>query len=233
MTTPATVVFTRAGLLRGAWDAVPLSIGTVPFGLVVGIAANGAGLSLAECELMSILCFAGSAQLVALTTWSAAAPIMGATLGALVVNLRLALMGPVLAPWLDRLRGWRRWGSLFVMADQNWALSVREMNRGGGDAAYLLGSGGANWIVWAISTLVGHEAGALLRPPPGHPIFFAALAVFLSMLVTMWRGPRDLAPWAIAAGVAVAMSRLFPGGSWHIVAGALAGSVVGGLRDRR
>ena len=27
-----------------------------------------------------------------------------------------------------------------------------------------------------------------MQPPPGHPLFFAALAVFVSILVLMWRG---------------------------------------------
>jgi predicted branched-subunit amino acid permease len=207
-------------------------IGVLPFGLVCGIVAQGAGLSLAEIGLMSALVYGGSAQLVALAGWGHPAPVLAATAAAFALNLRMALMGPVLAPWLDRLRGWRRWGSLFFMADQNWALSVREMNAGGLDAGFLFGSGVVMWLVWTLSTLAGHAAGALVRPAPGHPLFFAALAVFVSMLVGMWRGPRDLLPWAVAAGVAVALWRAAPGGSWHIVAGALAGSLAGALRDR-
>jgi predicted branched-subunit amino acid permease len=153
-------------------------------------------------------------------------------LAAFVVNLRLALMGPVLSPWFDRFRGWRVWFSMFVMTDQNWAMSVREMNRGGRDAAYLLGSGLPMWLVWTITTAVGHYAGSALRPPPGHPVFFAALAVFVSMLAGMWRGRRDVLPWLVAAAVSVTVARLLPGTFWYIIAGSLAGSVVGGWRDR-
>jgi predicted branched-subunit amino acid permease len=55
--------------------------------------------------------------------------------------------------------------------------------------------------------------------------------VFVAFLVTIWRGRVDLLPWAVAGGVALVISRLLPGTSWHVVGGALVGSLVAGLRD--
>ena len=73
--------------------------------------------------------------------------------------MRLAPMGAALAPWLDRLRGWRLWGSLFLMNDQNWALSVTRMQAGRDDAGFLFGSGLAMWAVWVLTTAAGHAVG--------------------------------------------------------------------------
>jgi len=227
------VVFTRAGVLRGARQTLPLVLGVIPFGLVAGIAGQGAGMSLVEVTLMSAIVYAGASQLVALAIWSSPPDLLAVTLAALVVNLRLALMGPVLAPWLNPLRGLKVWGSLYLMADQNWAMSVREMNQGGRDAGYLLGTGLAMWSTWVCTTAIGHLVGNAVRPPPGHPLFFAALAVFVCMLVGMWRGRADLGPWIVAAGVSTLVAQLLPGTFWFIIAGALAGSVAGGLRDHR
>lgn len=224
--------FSLAAVRAGVADCVPLMVGMVPFGLVVGIVAQGAGLTLAEAVLMSGLVYAGSAQLVALSGWGVPAPVLAAGLAAFVVNLRMALMGPVLAPWLDRLRGWRLWGSLFLMADQNWAMSVRRMQAGEWDAGYLFGTGVVLWVAWVATTLAGWLLGGAFRPPPGHPVFFAALAVFVAMLVSMWRGRSDVLPWLVAAAVAWGVSRMFPGTFWHIVAGALAGAAAGTARDR-
>ena len=223
--------FTRAALLLGARRAVPLLAGLTPFGLVVGLLAQREGLSITEAGLMSALCYAGSAQLLALTHWADPAPVLAATLATLVVNLRLLLMGPVLAPWLNRLRGWRLLASLFMMADQNWALSVDAMRRGEADAAFLFGSGAAAWLAWVAATLAGHALGVLVAPKPGHPLFFAALAVFVALLAPMWRGRLDALPWIVAAATAVAAARLLPG-TWYIMAGALAGSAAGVARDR-
>ncbi len=89
--------FSRAATLRGAQASLPLLVGLVPFALVVGILAQGQGLSLLEATLMSALCYAGSAQLLALGHWAVPAPVVGAAVAAFIVNLRLALMGPVMA----------------------------------------------------------------------------------------------------------------------------------------
>lgn len=224
--------FSRAAVLAGIRASLPLQIALVPFGLVCGIVAEGQGLSLSEAMLMSGLCYAGSAQLLALSHWAVPAPVIAASLAAFVVNLRLALMGPVVAPWLDRIKGWRLFGTLFLMADQNWAMSVREIQAGRWDAGYLFGSGLVMWVVWVVGTAAGHVLGASMRPPTGHPLFFAALAVFVAIAAAMWRGRRDVLPWMVAALVSVVVSR-WADGTWYIVAGALAGAVAGVARDRR
>lgn len=158
--------------------------------------------------------------------------MLAVTVAALVVNLRLALMGPVLAPWLDRLRGWRLWGSLFVMADQNWALAVSDMNSGGRDAGVLFGTGVTMWFLWTVTTGAGFLMGEAFRPPAGHPIFFAGTAVFVAMLAFSWRGVVDLLPWGVAGVVSLLVWWGLPGTFWYIVAGAIAGSLTGALRDR-
>ncbi len=224
--------FSRAAIMEGIRRSLPLQVALVPFGLVCGIVAQGQGLSLFEAALMSAACYAGSAQLLALSHWSSPAPVLAATLAAFVVNLRMALMGPVIGPWLDRLRGWRLWASLFMMADQNWAMSVQEMQAGRWNAGFLFGSGLVMWVVWVLGTMAGHVMGASIRPPQGHPLFFAALAVFVAIVAAMWRGRRDGLPWIAAAGTSLAVSRLLDG-SWYIVVGALAGAAVGVLQERR
>jgi 4-azaleucine resistance transporter AzlC len=230
----APVTFTREGFLLGARLSLPLMIGLVPFGLVVGVTAQAHGLSALEVALMSGTVLAGSAQLVALSSWTTPASLVAATLTCLVINLRFALMGPTLAPWLDHVHGWKRWGNLSLLVDHVWALSVQEIERGGRDLAFFFGAGALSWVVWVISTVAGFLLGELVQPEAGHPMFFTALAAFIAMLVPMWRGAgRDLLPWVAAALTALAVSRLLPGTSWHILAGALVGGVSGYLRDRR
>jgi predicted branched-subunit amino acid permease len=218
--------------MQGARQSSPSLLSLTPFGLVIGISCQGAGLSLVEAVMMSLIIFAGSAQLVMLSIWTHPAQVASLAIAALAMNLRMALMGPVLAPWFDGLRGWRVWVSMFFMYDQNWAFSVREMNAGNRDAAYMIGNGIPAYSIWVTATAAGYLAGSALQIPPGHPVFFAALAVFVSILVTTWRGLGDALPWATAACVAMLTAWLAPGSFWHIVVGALAGSIVGGLRDQ-
>jgi predicted branched-subunit amino acid permease len=82
------------------------------------------------------------------------------------------------------------------------------------------------------ATTAGYLLGALVPDPRAvaldlvMPIFFAA------MLVPLWRGATRAIPWVVAGAVALAAYYLV-GGWWYVIAGALAGSVVGGFVDER
>lgn len=228
------VVFTRAGIWRGARTALPLWLGLLPFGLVVGVLSAGKGLSLAETLLMSMIVYAGASQLLALELWADPAPVLAVTLAAAVVNIRLAPMGAALAPWLDRLRGWRLWGTLATLVDHSFALGVAEQRAGGRDAGYLLGIGLSLWFAWQMATIGGHVLGNSVALPPGHALFFGGIAAFSGLLVPLWRGARrDLAPWALAGVVAVAAQRLGLPQPLPLLCGAMAGAALAAWMEGR
>jgi len=228
------VVFTRAGVARGARASLPLFLGLLPFGLVTGVVADGRGLSLAEATLMSALVFAGSAQLLALDMWQDPAPILAVTLAALAINSRLAPMGAALAPWLDRLRGWRLWGTLATLVDHSFAMAVAEQRAGGCDAGYLLGVGIVSWAMWVGCVAAGHLLGAIVRLPAGPPLFFAATAAIIALLVPIWRGTaRDLLPWCAAGLLALALHRTGLSAPLPLLGGGLGGAALGALIERR
>ena len=157
MTEP--VRFTRSGALAGARSSLALGAGVLAYGAVFGVLARQAGLSLAEVVLMSALVAAGSSQFVALGLWSAPLPVASIVLTTLVVNLRHLLMGAALRPWFGRLPPAKAYGSLFFLSDESWALTMRALGRGGGDAAFLLGSGLVLDAAWVVAGVVGHVAG--------------------------------------------------------------------------
>ena len=91
---PATVgADWRAEVGRGAVALLPLLAGVVPFAIAFAIAARAAGFTIYETQALSMLVFAGSAQLavVALAGVGASAPAI--VLTALVLNLRHLLYG--------------------------------------------------------------------------------------------------------------------------------------------
>ena len=59
--------------------------------------------------------------------------------------------------------GAKRWGSLFVLMDHVWALSVQEMQRGGRDAAFMLVPGREGDHTGSVA---GPEGPAAERDPP-------------------------------------------------------------------
>jgi predicted branched-subunit amino acid permease len=96
----------------------------------------------------------------------------------------------------------------------------------------LLGSGIASFLAWNGATAAGYAFGSVLPDPAAIGLDFAFTAVFVALLAGMWRGKRDLVPWVAAAVAACLAAALLPG-KWYILAGALAGSLTGALRDER
>lgn len=222
------IAFDRAGAFAGARRTLPVGASIFAYGLVFGVLARQAGLSPVEAFLMSGLVFAGSSQFVALDLWATPLPVASLVVTTLVVNLRHLLMGAALGPLLGRLPPLRAYGSLFFLNDESWALTMGEQARGRRNAAFLLGSGLVTWLAWTGATLAGGTLGGALRDPARWGLDFAFTAVFVALLVGLWRGKGDLLPWVVAAVVAVAADKLLSG-TWHILLGGLAGSLTAAL----
>jgi 4-azaleucine resistance transporter AzlC len=198
----------------------------VAIGLVFGVLARQAGLSPVEAWLMSILVFSGAAQFVVIGIWASPVPLAGVVLATLVVGLRHLLMGAALSPWFSKLSKRKAFGSVFFMADENWAMTMGEFQKGKKDAAFLLGGGLVMLVSWSTFTFVGSAAGSFIEDPARWGLDFAFTAVFIALLVGMWRGKSSILPWAVAAFVAVLGYEFLPG-HWYILLGGLAGSLVG------
>ncbi len=222
--------FGWVGVVEGFRRCLPIALGVFIYGLVFGVLAQQAGLSIIEALLMSGLVFAGASQFAALKLWTIIPlPTPEIILTTLIVNLRHVLMGAAVQPWFASLKPWQRYLSVFFMTDENWALTMSEFKKGKRNGAMLLGSGLALFLAWTGSTLAGRALGSVLQDPAKWGLDFAFTAVFITLLVGMWRGKSDILPWLIAAAVAIAASQLIPG-NWYILLGGLAGSLAGAWR---
>ncbi len=223
------VTFDLKGVLTGARRTLPIALSVCAYGLVFGVLAQQAHLSILEVLLMSGLVYAGSAQLIVLSLWSMPLPIATILFTTLIVNLRNVLLGVAISPWFLRIPRLKAYASIFFLADENWALTMGEFDKGKRNAAFLLGSGLVLYVAWLSSTVIGRILGDVVHDPVRFGLDFAFTAVFLSLLVGLWKGKSDLLPWVVAGIVAVVSAHLLPG-KWYIVLGGLAGSIVGGIR---
>ena len=219
------VTFTLAGFREGFVAGTPVALGVAGYGVVFGVVAAGAGLSVAEAALMSATVLAGAAQLVAVELWTDPIPVVAVVTTTAVVNLRYVLMGAALRPWFEDLTASQAYASLFFFADENWALTVATLRGGSTRGAFLLGSGVVLWLLWIASTAVGATAGDLVGDPAQYGLDFVVTALFLTLAAGFWEGRESLRPWIAAAVVALAIDALVPG-QWYILGGALAGAAV-------
>jgi predicted branched-subunit amino acid permease len=225
--------WTLAGFNLGMRLALPVLPAMTAFGLAVGATAARKGFSFVESLLMNVFVYAGMSQLVAMEAWPERV-----TLGAMAalavlmvtVNARMLLMSAALYPWLGASAPWRIYPTLHVLADPPWLIAMRYRANGGNDAGVLLGSSVLLAVVWVGATCVGYVGGTMIADPRRYAIDLVMPIFFTAMLIPLWRGARPAIAWVVAGVVAVAVQQL-AGGWWFIVAGAVAGSVVGGFLD--
>ena len=227
------MTFTLKGALLGAKRTIPLAMSGFAIGIVFGVLARQAKLSVIGALVMSGLVYAGASQFVALSLWTAIPfPVTTIILTTFIVNLRHLLMGASLHPWLSRISPWKAYTSVFFMVDESWALTMSNFAAGGRDAGFLLGSGFILYIAWVSSAVIGRTVGAWIENPTQWGLDFAFTAVFTALLVGMWKGKSNLLPWVVAAVVAVAAAHWLPG-KWYILLGGIAGSIVGAITDAK
>lgn len=216
--------FTRRGFAEGFMEGVALLPGMIAFGIVFGVLAHDVGLSLFAAGAMSFFVFAGTAQLLALHGWGSADLLVGATVAVLAMNARYILFGAAIQPWMRGLSPAIAYPSLFLLVDANWAAAMRDRAAGRDDVGVFVGMGIAFVIGWLAGTLAGVAFGGLLGDPRRLGLDFFLPAFFLSLACGFWRGRGSLLPFIVGGAVALLFER-FVGGSWHVLAGGIVGSL--------
>ena len=223
--------FTLAGVRFGVIRMLPLTVGSVAYGLVFGVLAGNVGLSAVEAAIMSGIVFTGAGQVAAMDLWALPPPLLTIWLTTALVSLRYLVLGAALRPWLGQLRPVQAYGTLAVLIDQGWAMGLLEYRTGRRDAGYLLGGGLAMLVAWVLGTVGGYVLGNLVPDPAAWSLDFAATAIFVALIAGIWRGRSDAIPWLVAALVAVAAHKLVPG-PWYVPLGAVAGVLAGQIMEQ-
>lgn len=220
-------------LRQGFVKTLPLAFGCVPFGIAYGIVAIQAGFTIAETMLMSLVVFAGASQFMAVVMVGAGAGLPLVVASTLLVNLRHLMMGLSLSPYLTECSPWWQRLAAFVMTDESYVVSVthyREQaeiqERAQGNPRFLLGAGGAIYVFWAASSLVGAFAGHSIDDPLRWGLDFAMPATFLTMLLPQIVS-RRLAAVVIVSAVVSTATYVLVEGKWYIIAGVLVATLTG------
>lgn len=226
----------RAAWREGARDFLPVLLGVAAWGLVTGVAMVQSALAMYQTVAMSLLAFAGSAQLAVLPLIGVVAPVWVIVLTALVVNLRFVIYSAALARPLAHLPFRRRIWLSYLVGDVPFALYMRRTATNvawPARDAYLAGMVVANWWGWQLSSLAGIALGA--RVPREWGLQLAGTLALLALLIPMAsQRPPAAAGVCVTALVAILTYR-FPlhlGVLVAILAGVVAALTVEGLVGR-
>lgn len=184
---------------QGAADMVGPGLGIAAWGLVTGVAMVKSGMSVPIAILMSLLVYAGSAQLAVIPLLAVGAPLWVVWLTAACVNLRFVIFSNLWRVYFQHLPLRHRLAIGYFSGDVIFVAFIQRFpdpRPGPGQLPFFWGAAGLNWLAWQVPSIVGI---ALAHAIPlswglGFAGVLALLGVLLSLLV-------DRASW-VATGVA-------------------------------
>lgn len=203
MTTPSTPTRTEAAR-RGVRELLPLAPGVFAWGLVTGVAMVKSGLSVPEALGLSLLAYAGSAQLAALPLIATAAPMWLVTLTALIVNLRFVVYSAVTRVHFLHLSASRRLWLGYIVGDVMFVRFTSLLEKEPDyphKIAYYTGGALCNWVIWQVSSILGIFAAE--RIPAEWGLELAGTLALISLLVPLCRQRATLCGVLVAGLVAV------------------------------
>ena len=211
---------------RALADVVPIVIGYIPMGAAYAILARQAGMGFFPTVLMSLIVFAGASQFIAVGLLAGGATGFEVVATTLFVNFRHVLMSASLSPhYRESPRGlipFVAWG----VTDETFAISIGRYISAEADHRYGLVLHYTAYASWVSGTVVGALAGAHIPPALQSSLEFSLYAMFVGLVVLQFTDRIQIAVAAASAVMCGAFSS-FMGGTWNIIAAAMAGATLG------
>jgi predicted branched-subunit amino acid permease len=190
---------------RGAIEMAAVTPGIAAWGLVSGVAMVKSGLPVPLAVLMTLVVFAGTAQLAALPLITSGAPMWVVWATALCVNLRFVIFSAQWRPYLIVYpRAFRARLSYFT-ADLSYVMFMRRFPKpepAPEQVPYVWGGVTVNWLSWQGMSLLGIFLAD--RIPTEWGLGFAGTLALLGLTCSLL---NDRAAW-VAGGVAAAAAVL-------------------------
>ncbi len=183
--------------------ATMLGIGA--WGLVTGVAMVKAGMSVPLAIFMSLIVYAGSAQLAVLPLLMVGAPLWVVWFTATCVNLRFVILSSMWRHYFGHLRllhrltlGYFSGDVIFVTFTHRYHTPEKQPEQ----LPFFWGAAAANWVFWQVFSIAGILLANVI--PLSWGLGFAGVLALMGVLYSML---KDKATWlacVVACGAAVA-----------------------------
>jgi 4-azaleucine resistance transporter AzlC len=207
-------------------QVLPIVLGYAPVGFAYGVLAHKSGLSDLNTLLMSILVYAGSAQLIAVGLFAAASNPLAIVATTFIVNLRHLLMSAALAPYLGT---WSRTRLVLFAAqltDETFALHAGRFARGETGPVETFGINIIAQSAWVGSTALGLAASTLITDIRPIGLDYALPAMFIALLLGQLKSRQHLAV-AVIAGLVSTVLMLAGLDQSHVLAATIIAATIG------
>jgi len=190
---------------QGVSDMVGAAVGVGAWGLVTGVAMVKSGMSVPMALAMTLLVYAGSAQLAVIPLLAVGAPLWVIWLTATCVNLRFVIFSSMWRSYFLPLPLRQRLAIGYFSGDVIFVAFMKRFPEpvpGPGQVPYFWGAASINWVAWQVPSI----AGILLANaiPLSWGLGFAGVLALLGVLLSLL---FDRATWlatVVAATAAIA-----------------------------
>lgn len=217
-------------ILQGMRDSIPIVLGYFPLGFAFGVLAVQVGLSIFQAGLMSILCFTGAGQYIAIGVVQAGGAVMTAVLANLLVNLRYFLFAASMVPHIKELPAVPASILSYGLTDETYAVAISRYQKHPATIAYMAGLNLTAHLAWIASTFVGAALGMLITNTDKYGFGFALPAMYICLMVLMINKRSDAIAAVSAALVCLLIGYLLPASMANmsnIIIATLAGATIG------
>lgn len=178
---PSSSFFT---ISRAAIDIFPLCVAVIPWGILCGSLAIQVGLTPFQAQLMSLIVFAGAAQLAGISligAGSAYPPVLSSTF---VISARHLLYSAVFQKYVKPLSLPKRLFFAFFLTDEMFALSNSHIEKNKSfNYLYAISTGIVFYLMWNLSTLLGVLIGSHITSLDQYGLEFAIAATFIALVI--------------------------------------------------
>ena len=214
----------RAAMREGFAAVRPGLIALAIWGVVTGVAMVKAGLSEPQAIAMSLLVYAGSAQLTALPLMAAGAPLWLIFAAGIIVNLRFLIFGAALHPFFRDLSWRKRLFLGYLSVDVSFIVFMPRfadaLKKGTLEQHwFFIGTILSSWIVWQTSSMIGIALGTIV--PVSWSLEFGAVLALMAMMLP-YITSRPILISVVASALTAWLTQL-----WPLRLGLLAAVIVG------
>lgn len=204
----------------------PLAMGYIPVGIAYGVLAQKAGISVLNTVLMSLIVYAGSAQLIAVGMLAAGMPALSIVLTTFIVNLRHLLMSAALAPYMRRWTLTEMLCFSFEMTDETFAVHSVRFAEDDRRKAVSFRMNVLAHCVWIVASWVGALAGGIIPDVKPLGMDFVLPGMFMALLAMQAKNGLH---WFVAGFSGLVAVVLLQAGfeQWSVVAATVLGATLG------
>jgi 4-azaleucine resistance transporter AzlC len=206
--------------------ALPVVMGYLPIGFAYGVLAMNSGLTPFETIAMSVVVYAGSAQLMAVSLFQAGIDPFSIVATTFIVNLRHLLFSASLAPYMERWQKSQVAAFCYELTDETFGVHSLRFARGENAAPQALAINLTCQLAWVAGTALGALAGSLITDVKPFALDYALPAMFIALLILQIKSKLHLAV-ALAGGLLSIGLWLGHVTQWNVIAATVLAAMLG------